>query len=99
MSVTAWEYRKALSDRLRAVWDTQRDGVLTWQQAYARAKAAVVARLHRDADTITSMTWDEFQRLQGWHDDPETPNVALSRGGTAETERAGASTPSAPTQG
>lgn len=67
MSTTAWERRKAISDRIRAVWDAKRDG-RDWKAVYEEAQAHVAQQLEWDALTVRHISWDEFRRLQGWHD-------------------------------
>lgn len=57
-----------MSDRLRGIWDAERDAPITWQHAFERAKAQLVVRLTSDADFVASMTWEEFRNLQGWHE-------------------------------
>ena len=67
MSTTPWERRKALSDRLRGVWDAHRDG-RDWPVVYAEARERMAAQLEADAATVRSIGWDEFVRLQGWRE-------------------------------
>lgn len=64
MPTTAWERRKALSDRLRGVWDAHRDG-RDWQTVYAEARETLAAQMERDAAMVRGIEWDEFMRLQG----------------------------------
>jgi hypothetical protein len=63
MSTTRWERLRALSDRLRSVWDAHRDG-RDWADVYTEARERTAARMEADAQLIRAMSWDEFKRLQ-----------------------------------
>jgi subtilase family serine protease len=65
VSATAWERRKAMSDQLRAVWDARRTTSAEWEREFVIAKTALLARMLADVDIVASLSWDEFQRLQG----------------------------------
>ena len=73
MSVSEWEYTKALSNQLRAVWDAKRGDAPTWKAAFESARDCLARAHERDARIIGEMTWEEFRALQGWH---ETSAVA-----------------------
>ena len=75
MSVTKWERTKAVSGQLRAVWDAKRDGVDTWQRSFEKAREAVAQRLEADLQIALAMTWDEFRRIEGWHEHGIPPGV------------------------
>ena len=64
MTTTRWERERALSDRVRAVWDAHRDG-REWEEVYTDAREATARRLEADAALIRAMTWGQFLRLQG----------------------------------
>lgn len=65
MSVTAWERRKAVSDRINAAFDALRDNHPPgWPMTFEAAKARTLERLRMEAEIAESMTFDEFARLQ-----------------------------------
>ena len=65
MSVTAWERRKAVSDRVCGVFDAIRDrDPANWQRHFEAARLATLARLRAETEAVRDMTFDEFARLQ-----------------------------------
>jgi hypothetical protein len=62
--ITRWERQRALSDRLRGVWDAHRDG-RDWSAVFVDARRIMADGLDRDAELVRAMSWDEFKRLQG----------------------------------
>lgn len=85
MSTTRWERLRALSDRVAAVWLAHRDG-RAWPAIYAQAQEMTAARMEADAALIRAMSWDEFRRLQGWHEPVGSllPAEKTTEGGTCE---------------
>jgi hypothetical protein len=65
MSSTAWERRKAISDRVCGVFDAIRDrDPANWQRHFETARLATLERLEAETETVRNMTFDEFARLQ-----------------------------------
>jgi hypothetical protein len=65
MSSTAWERRKAVSDRINGAFDALRDNQPAgWPATFEAAKARTVERMRMEAEIAAGMTFDEFARLQ-----------------------------------
>ena len=65
MSVTAWERRKAVSDRINATFDALRDNHPPgWPSTFEAAKARTIERMRMEAEIAEAMTFEEFARLQ-----------------------------------
>lgn len=85
--MTRWERQRAVSDRLRAAWDAQRDG-REWADVFADAKERVLDSMAVDIALVRTMTWDDFKRLQGLPSQANPAGGDGARKGYAATEDA-----------